>query len=71
MRIQVNDTGRYKYALVARVGREGRIIGLQAVRRAEGTGAAPAPAGRAPAKVLAGGSFAEGVEEPGGDKVFA
>jgi len=69
MRIQVNDTGRYKYALVAKVGREGRIIGLQAVRRAEGPGAAPS--GRAPAKVLAGGSFAEGVGEPGGDKVFA
>jgi len=69
MRIQVNDTGRYRYALVARVGREGRIIGLQAVRRAEGPGAAPA--GRAPAKVLAGGNFAEGVGEPGGEKVFA
>jgi len=69
MRIQVNDTGRYKCALVAKVGRDGRIIGLQAVRRAEGTGAAPA--GRAPAKVLAGGTFAEGVGEPGGDKVFA
>jgi len=69
MRIQVNDTGRYKYALVAKVGREGRIIGLQAVRRPEGSGAAPA--GRVPAKVLAGGTFAEGVGEPGGDKVFA
>ena len=69
MRIQVNDTGRYKYALVARVGREGRIIGLQAVRRAEGPGAAPA--GRAPAKVLARGSFADGVGEPGENRVFA
>lgn len=69
MRIQVNDTGRYKYALVARVGREGRIIGLPAVRRAEGPGAAPV--GRAPAKVFAGGSFAEGAGEPDGRKAFA
>jgi len=69
MRIQVNDTGRYKHALVARVGREGRIIGLPAVRREEGPGAAPA--GRTPAKVFAGGSLAEGAGEPGGRKGFA
>ena len=69
MRIQVNDTGRYKDALVARVGRGGRIIGLPAVRREEGPGAAPA--GRGPAKVFAGGGFAEGAGEPGGRKAFA
>jgi hypothetical protein len=69
MRIQVNDTGRYRHALVARVGREGRIIGLPAVRRGEGPGAAPG--GRGPAKVFAGGGFAEGAREPGGRKAFA